>query len=101
MTVLLSALPAAWQMAHGYVASFQVTLYNLNYGQATDKTGLTDEKQAFNDEKTGLQDKNQAFEDLLTGLGFSTPELMRKLKEAKFIESAKGRGKYKFVEPQE
>lgn len=28
-------------------------------------------------------------------------ELMRKLKEAKFIESAKGRGKYKFVEPQE
>ena len=26
-------------------------------------------------------------------------ELMRKMKEAKLIESAKGRGKYKFIEP--
>ena len=118
------------------VSSFQVTLYNLNYGQTTDKTGLADEKQAFNDEKTGLQDKKQAFESLVAGLGVSVPtrenilklfqyfgfdtsfaraevmqvvgitatpatELMRKMKEAKLIESVKGRGKYKFVEPKE
>ena len=117
-------------------SSFQVTLYNLNYGQTMDKTGLVDEKQAFNDEKTGLQDEKQAFESLLAGLGVSAPtrknilkllqhfgfdtsfaradvmqvvgitatpatELMRKMKEAKLIESAKGRGKYKFVEPKE
>lgn len=115
-------------------SSFQVTLYNLNYGQTTDKTGLADEKQAFNDGKTGLQDQKQAFESLLAGLGVSAPtrenmlklfqhfgfdipfaradvmqitgitatpatELMRKMKEAKLIESAKGRGKYKFIEP--
>lgn len=38
----------------------------------------------------------------VTGLT-ATPatELMRKMKEAKLIESAKGRGKYKFSEPQE
>ena len=137
----------SYRAAHNYRAelepkfysdasSFQVTLYNLNYGQTMDKTGLVDEKQAFNDEKTGLQDKKQAFESLLAGLGVSAPtrknilkllqhfgfdtsfaradvmqvvgitatpatELMRKMKEAKLIESAKGRGKYKFVEPKE
>jgi len=52
---------------------FQVTLYNLNYGQAIEKTGLTDEKQAFENEKTGLPDEKQAFESLLMGLGVSTP----------------------------
>ena len=137
----------SYRAAHNYRAelepkfysdasSFQVTLYNLNYGQTMDKTGLVDEKQAFNDEKTGLQDEKQAFESLLAGLGVSAPtrknilkllqhfgfdtsfaradvmqvvgitatpatELMRKMKEAKLIESAKGRGKYKFVEPKE
>lgn len=56
-------------------SSFQVTLYNLNYGQTTVKTGLADEKQAFFDEKTGLQDKKRAFESLLAGLGFSAPTI--------------------------
>jgi len=117
-------------------SSFQVTLYNLNYGQTEVKTDLADEKQAFNDKKTGLQDQKQAFESLLAGLGVSVPtrenmlklfqhfgfgiafaradvmqvtgitatpatELMRKMKEAKLIESTKGRGKYKFVAPME
>ncbi len=109
--------------------SFQVTLYNLNYGLTPEKTGLADEK-------TGPQEKKQAFESLLAGLRASVPtrenitklylhfgfdtvfaradvmevigitatpatELMRKMKEAKLIESAKGRGKYKFVEPKD
>ena len=137
----------AYYAAHNYRAelepkfysdgtSFQVTLYNLNYGQPTVETGLADEKQAFDNEKTGLQIKKQAFESLLAGLGASAPtkenilklfqhfgfdtvfaradvmqvigitstpatELMRKMKDAKLIESAKGRGKYMFVEPKE
>ena len=137
----------AYHAAHNYrpelepkfysnAASFQVTLYNLNYGQTTNTTDLADEKQTFEIEKTGLQDKKQAFEGLLAGLGMTTPtkenilklfqhfgfdtvfaradvmqvtgitatpatELMRKMKEAKLIGSAKGRGKYKFIEPWE
>ena len=137
----------AYYAAHNYRAelepkfysdgtSFQVTLYNLNYGQTTGETGLVDEKQAFDSEKTGLQIKKQAFESLLADLGTSTPtkenilklfqhfgfdtifaradvmrvagitatpatELMRKMKAANLIESAKGRGKYMFVEPKE
>ena len=137
----------AYYAAHNYRAelepkfysdgtSFQVTLYNLNYGQTTGETGSTDEKQAFDSEKTGLQIKKQAFESLLADLGTSTPtkenilklfqhfgfdtifaradvmrvagitatpatELMRKMKAANLIESAKGRGKYMFVEPKE
>lgn len=46
----------AYHAAHNYrpelepkfysdASSFQVTLYNLNYGQTTIKTGLADEKQ--------------------------------------------------------
>ncbi|MCG4527636.1 putative DNA binding domain-containing protein [Intestinimonas massiliensis] len=135
----------AYRAAHNYrdelepkfysdASSFQVTLYNLNFGQTEDKAGLPNKNQAFDDEKTGLQDKKQAFESLLAGLGVSAPtrenmlklfqrfgfdipfaradvmqvtgitatpatELMRKMKEAKLIESAKGRGKYKFIEP--
>lgn len=117
-------------------SSFQVTLYNLNYGLTPEKAGLVNEEQASIDEKTGLQEKKQAFESLLAGLGVSTPtrenmlklfqyfgfdiafaradvmrvigitatpatELMRKMKGSKLIENAKGRGKYKFVKPQE
>ncbi len=134
----------AYHAAHNYreelepkfysdVSSFQVTLYNLNYGQATDKIGCAYGKQALDDEKTGLQEKKQAFESLLVAFDFSAPtkenilklfwhfgfdtifaradvmkvtgitatpatELMRKMKEAKLIESAEGRGKYKFIE---
>lgn len=42
--------------------------------------------------------------DVMEVIGITaTPatELMRKMKEAKLIESAKGRGKYKFVEPKD
>lgn len=116
--------------------SFFVTLYNLNYNVPIEKTGLADEKQAFNDEKTGLQEKKQAFETMIAGLDISAPtkenimkmhlhfgfdtvfaradvmkvtgltatpatELMRKLKNSKLIESAKGRGKYRFSEPED
>lgn len=137
----------AYRAAHNYrdelepkfysdASSFQVTLYNLNFGQTEVKAGLANKKQAFDDKKTGLQGKKQAFESLLAGLGVSAPtrenmlklfrrfgfdsafaradvmqvtgitatpatELMRKMKEAKLIESAKGRGKYKFVAPTE
>ena len=137
----------AYRAAHNYrdelepkfysdASSFQVTLYNLNFGQTEVKAGLANKKQAFDDKKTGLQDKKQAFESLLAGLGVSAPtrehmlklfqrfgfdsafaradvmqvagitatpatELMRKMKEAKLIENAKGRGKYKFVAPTE
>ena len=118
------------------VSSFQVTLYNLNYGQTIEKTGLQNEKQVFDNGKTGLQDEKQACERLLMGLEVSTPtrenilklflhfgfdnafarvdvmkvtgitatpatELMRKLKAAKLIVSAKGRGRYIFTEPNE
>ena len=141
----IKKITEAYRAAHNYrdelepkfysdTSSFQVTLFNLNYGQTDVKTGLVDEKQAFDDEKTGLQDKKQAFESLLAGLGVSVPtrenmlklfqrfgfdgafaradvmqvtgitatpatELMRKMKETKLIESVKGRGKYKFIEP--
>ena len=137
----------AYHAAHNYrdelepkfysdASSFQVTLYNLNYGQSANTTDFADEKQAFNNEKTGLQDKKQALESLLAGLGMTAPtkdnifklfrhfgfntlfaradvmqvtgitatpatELMRKMKEAKLIENARGRGKYKFIEPRE
>ena len=53
--------------------SFQVTLYNLNYGQSIEETGFPVEKQAFDDEKTGLQNKKQAFEGLLADLDVTAP----------------------------
>ena len=117
-------------------SSFQVTLYNLNYGLPIHETGLADEKQTSEREKTVLQNEKQAFESLLAGLTVSTPtkdhmlklfrnfgfdtifaradvmqvtgitatpatELMRKMKEAKLIVRAKGRGKYIFAMPTE
>lgn len=117
-------------------SSFQVTLYNLNYGLPIHETGLADEQQTSEREKTVLQNEKQAFESLLAGLTVSTPtkdhmlklfrnfgfdtifaradvmqvtgitatpatELMRKMKEAKLIVRAKGRGKYIFAMPTE
>ena len=117
-------------------SSFQVTLYNLNYGLPIHETGLADEKQTSEREKTVLQNEKQAFESLLAGLTVSTPtkdhmlklfrnfgfdtifaradvmqvtgitatpatELMRKMKDAKLIVRAKGRGKYIFAMPTE
>ena len=54
-------------------SSFQVTLYNLNYGLPIHETGLADEKQTSEREKTVLQNEKQAFESLLAGLTVSTP----------------------------
>ena len=42
--------------------SFFVTLYNLNYGVPIGKTGVSDEKQAFEPPETGVSDEKQAFE---------------------------------------
>ena len=43
---------------------FSVTLYNLNYSDNA-KTGLSPEKQVFEDIKTGLSSKKQVFENVL------------------------------------
>ncbi len=53
--------------------SFFVTLYNLNYNVPVEKTGLAEEKQAFNVEKTGLQEEKQAFETRIAGLDVTAP----------------------------
>ena len=87
-----------------------------------EKTGLQNKKQAFESLLAGLGASAPTRENILKLLqhfGFDTSfaradvmqvvgitatpatELMRKMKEAKLIESAKGRGKYKFVEPSE
>ncbi len=42
--------------------SFFVTLYNLNYGVPIGKTGVSDEKQAFEPPETGVSDEKQVFE---------------------------------------
>ena len=63
------------------VTSFQVTLYNLNYGQSIDKTSISDENQLFDEQKAVVSEKNQLFETLLLGLKAkaSTKETMLKL----------------------
>lgn len=111
------------------VSSFCVTLYNLNYGQTEEKTGpweektgLWDKKQAFESLLTGLNGSIPTKEHILklfrhfgfdavfaradvmkvTGITKSpAAELMQKMKKAKLIESAEGRGKYRFAEPRE
>lgn len=55
------------------ISTFKVTLYNLNYNVPVEKIGVSDEKQAFDEEKTDLQDKKQVFEELLLALDFTTP----------------------------
>ena len=45
-------------------ASFQVTLYNLNYGQ----TVVSGENQLFEEQKAVVSDENQLFETLLLNL---------------------------------
>ena len=55
------------------ISTFKVTLYNLNYNVPVEKVGVSDEKQAFDEEKTDLQDKKQVFEELLLALDFTTP----------------------------
>ena len=63
------------------VTSFQVTLYNLNYGQSIDKTSISDENQLFDEQKAVVSEKNQLFETLLLGLKAkaSTKETMLRL----------------------
>ncbi|MCC8195200.1 MAG: putative DNA binding domain-containing protein [Ruminococcus sp.] len=55
------------------ISTFKVTLYNLNYNVPVEKVGVSDEKQAFDEEKTDLQDKKQVFEELLLAFDFTTP----------------------------
>ena len=49
-------------------SSFQVTLYNLNYGQTTDKTGDDSRKQAIDAHETGDCSKNQLIEQRINEL---------------------------------
>lgn len=129
----------AYHAAHNYrpelepkfysdAASFQVTLYNLNYG--------TDEKVAVGTEKVAFEDTKVAFERSISELKLNTPtktkiislferfefdiaftradviktcglapssagKMLNKMKELNLIVSAaeQGRGKYKFIEP--
>lgn len=120
------------------VTSFQVTLYNLNYGQSIDKTSISDENQLFDEQKAVVSEKNQLFETLLLGLkakastketmlklyhkfgfdaAFARADIMKlagvtsspagalidKLKSAGLIEpvAGQGKGKYRFVLPEE
>lgn len=53
-------------------SSFQVTLYNLNYGQITDKAVVSGENQLFDEQKAVVSDENQLFETLLLGLKAKT-----------------------------
>lgn len=69
----------AYRAAHNYrdelepkfysdASSFQVTLYNLNYGQSTDKTGDAPQKQAIDANETGDCSKNQLIEQRINEL---------------------------------
>lgn len=49
-------------------SSFQVTLYNLNYGKTTDKTGDDSQKQAIDAHETGDCSKNQLIEQRINEL---------------------------------
>lgn len=53
-------------------SSFQVTLYNLNYGQTTEKAVVSGEKQLFDEQKAVVSGENQLFESLLFGLKAKT-----------------------------
>ncbi len=46
---------------------FTVTLPNLNYHLVIDETGVSSEKQVYEDKKTGVSFEKQAFEDEKTG----------------------------------
>jgi len=139
----------AYYAAHNYrtelkpnfysdATSFQVTLYNLNYNQPIDKTGLQSQNQAIDTQKSGDYAKKQLIEQhiemlkvnksskkkilaLFAVVGFEQSfgrtdisqiigitvspagELIKKMKIAGLIETVKGlgKGKYKFIEPQE
>lgn len=134
----------AYYAAHNYraelapefysdVTSFQVTLYNLNYGTAINSTKVT-----IDDENVAIAPENVAIEVAIEGLNVSQStiekakavfanmgvdgvfsrsdiatitngsvtaagNLINKLKNAGLIKavSGYGKGKYKFVEPQE
>ena len=63
------------------VTSLQVTLYNLNYGQITEKTTAFEENQLFDGQKADVSEGNQLFETLLLELKAkaTTKETMVKL----------------------
>ena len=69
----------AYRAAHNYrdelepkfysdASSFQVTLYNLNYKQTTDKTGNNSQKQAIEATKAGDCSEKQAIEQRINAL---------------------------------
>lgn len=137
-------ITAAYYAAHNYrpelepkfysdFTSFQVTLYNLNYGIVADI-----EKVAFEQEKVAFEIKKVAFERYLFEIKVNTPtkekalalfkrfeyeqafsradiiqmfnmapssagKMINRLKETGLIEmvTGRGKGKYKFKEPQE
>lgn len=73
----------AYYAAHNYrselepkfysdVASFQVTLYNLNYGIA-EKVTIETEKVAFEQEKVAFEERKAAFERSLSEIKANTP----------------------------
>lgn len=73
----------AYHAAHNYrdelepkfysdASSFQVTLYNLNYGQTTEKAAVSVENQLFDEQKAVVSAENQLFETLLLGLKAKT-----------------------------
>lgn len=54
-------------------ASFWVTLYNLNYKVPIEKTGVSDEKQAFQGKKADVSGRKQAFRDTIDNMKISKP----------------------------
>ena len=56
------------QKFYSDAGSFQVTLYNLNYVQTTEKAVVSGENQLFDKQKAVVSDENQLIETLLLGL---------------------------------
>lgn len=50
--------------------NFIVTLFNLNYGVAVEKSIPPEKKQSFDEPETILEERKQSFMHLLKGLGF-------------------------------
>lgn len=97
----------AYSSAHNYraelspkfysdISSFQVTLFNLNYGQALEisnneniETGDWDEKQAIAQPKTGDWDEKQAIAHPKTGDWDAKQSFMEKITSLNFSQTTK------------
>lgn len=75
------------------VTSFQVTLYNLNYGQSTDKTGVESQNQAIHMSESGDCSLNQLIEQKINALNVNqtTKAKMMMLFDAVGFEKIFGR----------